>query len=248
MDVRPTKYRSIYSDMSPDLADALQQLWTAESRCSMERYTPENVGALLHARALITESYSMHFAERIAVLAWCVLSYSLEAAPHTGLPVEEGSHTEGPKPNRRHRAVSSPTATSVITNRRGTRSNLSEHDVFMESITTEMAELLGVSEQMGEHKARRVRFVVPGKRRILRLRVRVVTQGNRRIEVCLVSTGTLPHWPEPYPSGLSLVSWEYRNQILTGFQIPFPTLNYVSIRPIISGALEYLTRYAASLS
>lgn len=139
-------------------------------------------------------------------------------------------------------------ATAAIESRRGARSSSSKHDVFMESVTTEIAELLGVSVQMGERDARRVRFVVPGKRRMLRLRVRVITKGNRRVEVCLVSTGSLPRGSEPEPSDLSLEAWEYKSQILTGFRIPFQTLDYVMIHPLVSSALRYLTRYAAQLT
>jgi CHAT domain-containing protein len=181
---------------------------------------------------------------------------TLESAPYTRLSGMKGSQDVGPKSNRQRKNVSALLISSsaampampVIIDRRGTRRDLHGHDVFMESITTEMAKLLDVSAHMAEREARRVRFVVPGKRRVLRLRVRVITQGDRRVEVCLVSTGILPRGLEPSPSGLSLVSWEFKNQILTGFKIPFPTLDYVTIHPIVSSALRYLTRYAASLS
>jgi hypothetical protein len=144
----------------------------------------------------------------------------------------------------------STTAAAMLTidGGRGVRSGPSEHDVFMESVKTEMAELLSVSEQAGEREPRRVRFVVPGKRRVLRLRVRVITQGDRRVEVCLVSTGALPRGSEPYPIGLRLESWVRASQIFTGFRIPFQTFNHAIIQPIVSSALRHLTHYATLLS
>jgi hypothetical protein len=82
---------------------------------------------------------------------------------------------------------------------------------------------------------------------MLRLRVRVTTQGNRRIDVCLVTTVRLPRGPEAEPSGLTLETWEQANQVFTGFRVPLQTLDYFTMRPIVSSALLYLTRYAAAI-
>jgi hypothetical protein len=116
----------------------------------------------------------------------------------------------------------------------------------IEQLAGRMASALGVDLATAEYdeSRRRVRFRVPGKRKTLRLRARLVQQGvDPRLEVCLVSTAELPPFSNPTPVGMQVECWHKASQFFTGFSLALYGLLSRAFE-----AVDYLAEEALSLN
>jgi hypothetical protein len=111
-----------------------------------------------------------------------------------------------------------------------------------------MATRLGVplSEAHYDAAGRRVRFRVPGTKRVMWLRVRFIQQGAvPRVEVCLVSVKPPTVQSLPAPVHLELAQWNQASQVFTGFKIPIDG-GLEMLREPIARAIGFLSEYATS--